>query len=74
MPLKASSESPSEIETFLKSNARVSKPSFLVVYASLGANGKSWCGDCRDAESFVNRKFSEAEDVVKIVHAGQRDE
>jgi hypothetical protein len=72
MPLKVTSESPSEVEAFLKSTA---KPSFLVVYASLDSTGKSWCGDCRVAESFVNRKFADREpDVVRIVYAGQRDE
>ncbi|KAL5322677.1 hypothetical protein ACEPPN_010652 [Leptodophora sp. 'Broadleaf-Isolate-01'] len=73
MPLKVSSESPSELAASLKASATASKPSFVVVYASL-VNGKSWCGDCRDAESFVNSKFASGEDVVKVVYAGQRDE
>ncbi|KAH6712370.1 hypothetical protein BKA61DRAFT_657752 [Leptodontidium sp. MPI-SDFR-AT-0119] len=73
MPLKVSSESPSELAASLKTSATASKPSFVVVYASL-VNGKSWCGDCRDAESFVNSKFASGEDVVKVVYAGQRDE
>ncbi|KAH7348507.1 hypothetical protein BKA65DRAFT_427537 [Rhexocercosporidium sp. MPI-PUGE-AT-0058] len=73
MPLKVSSESPSELAASLKASATASKPSFVVVYASL-MNGKSWCGDCRDAESFVNSKFASGEDVVKVVYAGQRDE
>ncbi|KAK0121815.1 hypothetical protein ONS95_010098 [Cadophora gregata] len=73
MPLKVSSESPSELEASLKATATTSKPAFFIVYASL-VNGKSWCGDCRDAESFVNSKFASGEDVVKVVYAGQRDE
>ncbi|KAG4441430.1 hypothetical protein IFR05_003117 [Cadophora sp. M221] len=73
MPLKVSSESPSELAASLKAGATPSKPAFVVVYASL-VNGKSWCGDCRDAESFVNSKFASGEDVVKVVYAGQRDE
>ncbi|PVH78163.1 hypothetical protein DL98DRAFT_516984 [Cadophora sp. DSE1049] len=73
MPLKVSSESPFELEASLKASATASNPAFAVFYASL-VNGKSWCGDCRDAESFVNRKFASGEEVVKIVYAGQRDE
>ena len=73
MPLKISSESPSELEALLKATATASKPAFAIFYASL-TNGKSWCGDCRDAESFVNSKFANGEDVVKVVYAGQRDE
>ncbi|EKD17580.1 hypothetical protein MBM_04441 [Drepanopeziza brunnea f. sp. 'multigermtubi' MB_m1] len=75
MPLQVTSETPSEVEAFLTSSATPSKPSFLVVYASLDPSGKSWCGDCRVAESFVNRKFADRElDVVRVVYAGQRDE
>ncbi|KAH7412824.1 hypothetical protein BKA64DRAFT_659646 [Cadophora sp. MPI-SDFR-AT-0126] len=73
MPLKVSSESPSELEATLKASATTSKPAFAVIYASL-VNSKSWCGDCRDAEAFVNSKFASGEDVVKVVYAGQRDE
>jgi hypothetical protein len=71
MPLQVSTESPAAIAESLKSSS--SKPSFLVVYASL-TNGKSWCGDCREAEPFVNTKFAERADGVKVVYAGQRDE
>jgi len=73
MPLKISSESPSELEASLKATATTSRVAFAILYASL-SNGKSWCGDCRDAESFVNSKFASGEDVVKVVYAGQRDE
>jgi len=71
MPLQVSTESPAAIADSLKSSS--SKPSFLVVYASL-TNGKSWCGDCRQAEPFVNTKFADRADVVTVVYAGQRDE
>ncbi|PBP15698.1 hypothetical protein BUE80_DR013420 [Diplocarpon rosae] len=74
MPLQVSSEPASAVEAWLESSATASKPSFLVVYASLGADDQSWCGDCRDAEPFVNSKFAESKEVVKIVYAGQRDE
>ncbi|KAK2625987.1 hypothetical protein QTJ16_004249 [Diplocarpon rosae] len=74
MPLHVSSEPASAVEAFLESSATASRPSFLVVYASRGADGQSWCGDCRDAEPVVNSKFADGEAVVKIVYAGQRDE
>jgi hypothetical protein len=55
----------------MKANAASSsKPAFLVVYASLTGN-RSWCGDCRAAEPFVNKKFGVTEDVAKVVYAGQ---
>ncbi|CAL3968608.1 hypothetical protein PZA11_004635 [Diplocarpon coronariae] len=74
MPLEASSASAPDVEALLRSSATAAKPCFVVVYASLGADGMSWCGDCRDAEPFVTRKFADSEDVVRIVYAGQRDE
>ncbi|KAF8847756.1 hypothetical protein BDZ45DRAFT_606958 [Acephala macrosclerotiorum] len=73
MPLKVTTETPSAVAEWLKSTATPSKPSFLVVYASL-TNGRSWCGDCRNAESFVDSKFASGVDEVKVVYAGQRDE
>jgi len=72
MPLKVSTESPAAIAAELSASSE-SKPAFLVVYASL-TNGRSWCGDCREAEPFVNAKFAGAPDVVTVVYAGQRDE
>ncbi|KAF4633760.1 hypothetical protein G7Y89_g4356 [Cudoniella acicularis] len=71
MPLQVTSETPSAIASSLKSSP--SKPAFLVVYASL-TDGRSWCGDCRRAEPFVNAKFGGADDIVRVVYAGQRDE
>ncbi|CZT07309.1 hypothetical protein WAI453_013000 [Rhynchosporium graminicola] len=74
MPLEISTESPSELLASLKASATSSsKPSFAIIYASL-TDGRSWCGDCRDAEPFVDRKFAEGEEAVKVVYAGQRDE
>lgn len=73
MTLKPSAEDPSTVASWLKSTATPTKPSFLVVYASL-TNGRSWCGDCRQAESYVNSKFAGEEEEVKVVYAGQRDE
>ena len=71
MPLQVSTESPAAVAESLQLSS--TKPSFLVVYASL-TNGRSWCGDCRQAEPFVNAKFADSPDVVKVVYAGQRDE
>jgi hypothetical protein len=73
MPLKTTTESPSAVATWLKSTSTPTKPSFLVVYASL-TNGRSWCGDCREAESYINSKFASGEEEIKVVYAGQRDE
>jgi len=70
MPLKVSAESPAAVASWLTSTATPSKPSFLVVYASL-TNGRSWCGDCRSAEPFVNSKFASGGDEVKVIYAGQ---
>ncbi|TVY25727.1 Thioredoxin-like protein [Lachnellula hyalina] len=71
MPLQVSTESPSAIAQSLDSTS--SQPSFLVVYAS-HVNGRSWCGDCRDAEPLVDAKFADRGEVVKVVYAGQQDE
>lgn len=67
----STTESPAAIAESLESSG--SEPSFLVVYASL-TNGKSWCGDCRRAEAFINAKFADTANVVKVVYAGQRGE
>lgn len=72
MPLQVSTESPAAIAEALRSSG--SKPSFLVVYASLREDGKSWCGDCRDAEPLVNAKFADKAEVVKVAYAGQKTE
>lgn len=71
MPLHVSTESPSAIAQSLESSS--SKPSFLVVYAS-HVDGKSWCGDCRDAEPLVDAKFADRAYDVKVVYAGLKDE
>lgn len=73
MPLTVTNEAPAAVAAWLKSTATPTKPSFLVVYASL-TNGRSWCGDCREAESFVNAKFANGAEEVKVAYAGQRDE
>ncbi|TVY87097.1 Thioredoxin-like protein [Lachnellula willkommii] len=71
MPLQVSTESPSAIAQSLESSS--STPSFLVVYAS-HVDGRSWCGDCREAEPLVDAKFADRADDVKVVYAGQKDE
>ncbi|KUJ19451.1 uncharacterized protein LY89DRAFT_581524 [Mollisia scopiformis] len=73
MPLTVTNEAPAAVAAWLKSTATPTKSSFLVVYASL-TNGRSWCGDCREAESFVNSKFASGAEEVKVAYAGQRDE
>jgi hypothetical protein len=71
MPLQQTREAPTSLATSLPSAASTSqKASFLVVYASLTGN-RSWCGDCRAAEPFLNKKFGVSEDVAKVVYAGQ---
>jgi thiol-disulfide isomerase/thioredoxin len=72
MPLEISAESASAVEKWLKETATTTgKPAYLVVYASL-VNGRSWCGDCRAAEPFVETAFGRGEDVVKVVYAGEQ--
>jgi hypothetical protein len=73
MPLLTTDLKPAALAETLQSDAKTDKPSFLVVYASL-TDGRSWCGDCRAAESFVNAKFANSDEVVRVVYAGQRDE
>jgi thiol-disulfide isomerase/thioredoxin len=74
MPLQtvqATKASAPALATSLQSTAASSsKPQFLVVYASL-TGGRSWCGDCRAAEPYLNKKFGVTEDVAKVVYAGQ---
>jgi len=72
MPLQTSTEPPTVIAESLRSSG--SKPSFLVVYASLREDGKSWCGDCREAEPLVNAIFADGADLVKVVYVGQKPE
>jgi hypothetical protein len=33
-----------------------------------------WCGDCRDAEPFVNAKFGESGETATVVYAGLKPE
>lgn len=68
MPLQPTPESPTTLATSLLS---APKPAFLIVYASK-IDGRMWCGDCRAAEPLVSEKFADAEQVVKIVYAGEK--
>lgn len=70
MPLHFSSESPEEVAKTLESSK---KPAYLVVYAS-AVDGRMWCGDCRDAEPFVNAKFGDAGEAATVVYAGLKPE
>jgi hypothetical protein len=71
MTIQVSNESPSTVAEAL--NSAPSRPAFLIVYASL-INGSSWCSDCRKAEPFINKKFSDNPEVVRIVYVGQKEE
>ena len=74
MPLQISTNSPIALASALQTGAAATaKPAYLVVYASL-TNGKSWCGDCRDAEPLVQKKFEGGDQIVTVIYAGQRDE
>ena len=72
MTLATSQDSPSAIAASL--NANGAKPNYLIVYASPDASGRSWCGDCRKAEAFVEAKFGGDGLDARVVYAGLRDE
>jgi hypothetical protein len=73
MPLQASNESPATIKEFLETANETSK--YLVVYASpRPTDGLLWCGDCRRAEPFINRKLSANPEQAKVVYAGSEAE
>jgi hypothetical protein len=71
MPLRLSSDSPEDVAKSL--NSSPIKPAYLVVYASV-VNGRMWCGDCRDAEPFVNAKFGDSGETATVVYAGSKPE
>jgi len=72
MPLQVSTDEPSAIAASLTARARAEGKAFLVVYASL-TDGRSWCGDCRYAEPFVEDIFKTM-NAVPVVYAGQPTE
>jgi hypothetical protein len=73
MSLQVSKDSPDAIKAFLEVANGTSK--YLVVYASpRPTDGLSWCGDCRRAEPFINKKFSAHPEQVKVVYAGSEAE
>jgi hypothetical protein len=71
MPLHFSTDSPEDVAKALSSNP--TKPAYLVVYAS-AVDGRMWCGDCRDAEPFVNAKFGDSGETATVVYAGSKPE
>ncbi|PMD19437.1 hypothetical protein NA56DRAFT_202364 [Hyaloscypha hepaticicola] len=71
MPLRTSPHSPEDVAKSL--NSSPTKPAYLVVYASV-TDGRMWCGDCRDAESFVNAKFGDSGETATVVYAGSKPE
>lgn len=76
MPLQVSPLSPADLAAIIEleqASPHASQKTFIVVYAS-AVDGRMWCGDCRDAEPFVNKKFEKSEDIVRIVFAGSKEE
>lgn len=71
MPLHFSTDSPEDVAKTLSSTP--TKPTYLVVYAS-AVDGRMWCGDCRDAEPFVNAKFGDSGETATVVYAGLKPE
>lgn len=54
--------------------ASTNTPQFFIVYASLGEDGVSWCGDCRAAEPFVEKKFGGKGGLeLGVYYAGDRE-
>ncbi|EXJ87076.1 hypothetical protein A1O3_04034 [Capronia epimyces CBS 606.96] len=76
MPLQPTTLTPAALARSLADQAASSEshePAFLVVYAGL-TNGRSWCGDCRQAEPFLNKKFADPERNATVVYAGSPQE
>lgn len=74
MPLTTTNLSPADLESALKASQHTSrKPRYVIFYASL-TDGRSWCGDCRDAEPFVSKQFGGWSEDVLVVYAGLREE
>jgi len=74
MPLKTTSLSPADLASALKqSQQATAKPQYVIFYASL-TDGRSWCGDCRDAEPLVNKKFGNGDEEVLVVYVGLKEE
>ena len=71
MPLRLSSDRPEDVAKAL--NSSPIKPAYLVVYASV-VDGRMWCGDCRDAEPFVNAKFGDSGETATVIYAGSKPE
>jgi hypothetical protein len=71
MPLYFSSENPEDVAKVLQSSP--TKPAYLIIYASV-VDGRMWCGDCRDAEPFVNAKFGDSRETATVVYAGSKPE
>jgi len=76
MPFEVSNDLPLVLLQALTSTASDSRPSFLIIYASLTLEGKSWCGDCRQAQPVVDAIFAGTfvGTEVKVVYAGQQEE
>jgi hypothetical protein len=65
----APTTTPHSLFSTLTPNPETTK--YIIFYASVDpSTGKSWCGDCRDAEPFIERKFGEEGRDVDVVFVG----
>jgi Eukaryotic protein of unknown function (DUF953) len=71
MPLHFSSKSPEDVAKALTSSS--TKPAYLVVFIA-AIDGRMWCGDCLEAEPFLNGKFGDSGEAATLVYAGSKPE
>jgi thiol-disulfide isomerase/thioredoxin len=63
--------SPEDLATSIVINSDTTR--YIIFYASVDpSTGKSWCGDCRDAEPLIEAKFKEDGKDVIVVAVGER--
>jgi len=74
MPLIYSEESQKSLAESLQAEAKsTGTNAYLIIYAS-HVGGQSWCGDCRNAEPLVEKKFGRDDKgpTVTVVYAGDK--
>ncbi|EPE27684.1 Thioredoxin-like protein [Glarea lozoyensis ATCC 20868] len=65
----SSTTTPHSLSTSLSKTPEDTK--YIIFYASINpSTGKSWCGDCRDAEPLIERRFAEEGRDVEVVFVG----
>jgi hypothetical protein len=63
--------SPEDLATSISKNSETTR--YIIFYASVDpSTGKSWCGDCRDAELLVETKFRGEEKDITVVAVGEK--